>query len=89
MTGDEHQGAEQQGRRRADQLERDGRRDDDDRAGQPGDEPELRRIPVVVLTTSEEERDIVSSYELGANAYISKPIRAPQVIKQVKELLGL
>ena len=37
------------------------------------DEPELRRIPVVVLTTSDEERDIAASYALGANAYMVKP----------------
>ncbi len=37
------------------------------------DEPELRSIPVVVLTTSDEERDIASSYALGANAYLVKP----------------
>ena len=37
------------------------------------DEPELRSIPVVVLTTSDEERDVASSYALGANAYLVKP----------------
>ena len=37
------------------------------------DEPELRQIPVVVLTTSDEERDIAASYALGANAYMVKP----------------
>ncbi len=36
-------------------------------------EPDLRSIPVVILTTSDEERDIASSYELGANAYMVKP----------------
>ena len=40
---------------------------------QLGNEPELRSIPVVILTTSDEERDIASSYELGANAYMVKP----------------
>lgn len=37
-------------------------------------DPELRRIPVVVLTSSEAEEDIVRSYDLHANCYISKPV---------------
>ena len=37
------------------------------------EEPALRSIPVVVLTTSDEERDIAASYALGANAYLVKP----------------
>lgn len=35
---------------------------------------ELRRIPVVVLTTSKEDRDIQAAYDLGANSYIVKPV---------------
>ena len=38
------------------------------------DDPELRRIPVVVLTSSEAEEDIAQSYELNANAYLTKPV---------------
>ncbi|WEL18658.1 Rec domain [Halorhabdus sp. SVX81] len=38
------------------------------------DDPELRRIPVIVLTSSEAESDIVKSYDLQANAYLSKPV---------------
>jgi chemotaxis family two-component system response regulator Rcp1 len=38
------------------------------------DDKELRQIPVVVLTTSENEADIAASYEFGANSYISKPV---------------
>jgi CheY-like chemotaxis protein len=37
-------------------------------------DPELRSIPVVVLSTSEAEEDIVGSYDLHANAYVSKPV---------------
>ena len=38
------------------------------------DDPELRRIPVVVLTSSDAEEDIARSYELNANAYLTKPV---------------
>ena len=37
-------------------------------------DPQLRRIPVVVLTSSEAEEDIIRSYELSANAYLTKPV---------------
>lgn len=49
---------------------------------------DLRRIPVVVLTTSEAEEDIVRSYDLHANAYITKPVdfeRFVQVVQQIDE----
>ena len=39
-------------------------------------DPDLRGIPVIVLSTSEAERDIVRSYNLGANSFISKPMDA-------------
>jgi CheY-like chemotaxis protein len=41
-------------------------------------DPDLHRIPVVVLTTSEADRDIVQSYNLGANCYITKPVDLAQ-----------
>ncbi len=37
-------------------------------------DPELRRIPVVILTTSADDADILGAYDLGANAYVTKPI---------------
>lgn len=37
-------------------------------------DPELRRIPVIVLTTSEAEHDILQSYDLGVNAFVTKPV---------------
>jgi len=49
---------------------------------------ELRRIPVVVLTTSEAEEDVVRSYDLHANAYVTKPVdfdRFVEVIQQIDE----
>ena len=50
---------------------------------------ELADIPVVVITTEGGEEDRRRALALGANAYITKPIKAPQVIATVKELLGL
>ena len=47
---------------------------------------DLRRIPVVVLTTSQAEQDIVKSYDLHANAYIAKPVELSQFIAVVKAI---
>jgi len=44
----------------------------------------LRRIPVVVLTTSKAEEDILKSYNLHANSYITKPVDIDQFIKVIK-----
>ncbi len=46
----------------------------------------LREIPVVMLTTSSEERDIVESYRLGVNAYITKPMEAQDFMESVQKL---
>jgi len=50
------------------------------------DDPDLRRIPVVVLTTSDSEEDVVHSYSLHANAYVTKPVDLDQFIKAVRQI---
>jgi chemotaxis family two-component system response regulator Rcp1 len=50
------------------------------------EDPELRLVPVVVLTTSEAERDLVKSYDLHANAYIVKPIDLDRFIDVVQAI---
>lgn len=47
-------------------------------------DPRTRLIPVVVLTSSKEERDLVESYSLGANSYIQKPVDFDQFREMVK-----
>ena len=49
-------------------------------------DPALKRIPVVILTSSREERDLITSYDLGVNAYVVKPVDFPSFIEAVKEL---
>jgi CheY-like chemotaxis protein len=46
----------------------------------------LRCIPVVVLTSSREEKDVVESYRLGVNAYVVKPVNFTEFITAVKEI---
>jgi CheY-like chemotaxis protein len=51
-------------------------------------DPELRRIPVVILTTSDAEEDILRSYDLHANAFVTKPVdfeRFLRVVRQIDE----
>lgn len=49
-------------------------------------DPDLRRIPVVVLTTSRSEEDILRSYNLHANCYISKPVDLDQFFTVIKAI---
>jgi CheY-like chemotaxis protein len=49
-------------------------------------DPELRTIPVVVLTTSKAEEDILRSYSLHANAYVSKPVDFEQFIEVIRQI---
>lgn len=49
-------------------------------------DPRLRTIPIVVLTSSREEQDVVRSYELGVNAYVVKPVEFDKFVAAVREL---
>lgn len=49
-------------------------------------DPVLRVIPVVVLTSSREERDLIEGYRLGVNAYVVKPVDFEKFVDTVKEL---
>lgn len=48
--------------------------------------PETKIIPVIVLTTSNEERDLRDSYRLGVNSYIRKPVKFNKFVEVVKQL---
>ena len=49
-------------------------------------DPNLRRFPVVILTTSKSDEDIIRSYDLGVNSYIRKPVRFQDFVDEVKTL---
>lgn len=49
-------------------------------------DPRTRRLPVVVLTSSNEERDIVASYDLGANSFVRKPVDFAQFMEAARHL---
>jgi chemotaxis family two-component system response regulator Rcp1 len=49
-------------------------------------DPDLRRIPVVVLTTSKAEQDILRSYDLHANCYITKPVELDRFVEVVQAI---
>jgi chemotaxis family two-component system response regulator Rcp1 len=50
------------------------------------DDPILTHIPVVVLTTSDSDEDIMKSYDLGANCYVTKPVGLEQFMKVVQSI---
>ena len=49
-------------------------------------DPDLRRIPVVILTTSKTEEDVLRSYDLGANSFITKPVTFDGLVDIVRSL---
>jgi len=49
-------------------------------------DPILRRIPIVVLTTSKAEEDILRSYDLGVNSYVTKPVTFKSLVELIKVL---
>lgn len=49
-------------------------------------DPDLRRIPVVVMTTSKAEEDIYRSYDLGANSFITKPVTFERLVEMMRAL---
>ncbi len=49
-------------------------------------DPQLRSVPVVMLTSSQEESDVVRSYELGVNAYVVKPVEFRQFVAAIADL---
>jgi len=49
-------------------------------------DPHTKFIPVVVLTSSKEDRDIIESYDLGANSYVSKPVEFALFVETITQL---
>ena len=49
-------------------------------------DPALKTIPVVVLTSSREEHDVLRTYDLGVNAYVVKPVSFPDFMEAVQSL---
>lgn len=51
-------------------------------------DPLVKRVPVVVMTSSREEQDLLKSYDLGANAYVVKPVNFHEFVDAVKQVGG-
>jgi len=49
-------------------------------------DPDLKTIPVVIMTSSREERDLLDSYQLGVNAYVVKPVNFQSFVEAVKQV---
>jgi CheY-like chemotaxis protein len=49
-------------------------------------DPELKTIPIVILTSSREERDLVDGYKLGVNAYVVKPVDFEKFVQTIKDI---
>jgi CheY-like chemotaxis protein len=49
-------------------------------------DPALRHVPVVMITSSREEQDLVNSYQLGVNAYVVKPVDFRQFVDSIKQI---
>lgn len=49
-------------------------------------DPDLKRIPVVILTSSREESDLIRSYDLGVNAYVVKPVAFQEFVEAIKKI---
>lgn len=50
------------------------------------DDPQLKHVPVVMITSSREEQDLLKSYQLGVNAYVVKPVDFQQFAASIKEI---
>jgi CheY-like chemotaxis protein len=62
------------------------RKDGRELLGELKQHPDLRTIPVVVLTTSEAEEDVLRSYQLHANAYVTKPVDFEKFVEVVRKI---
>lgn len=49
-------------------------------------DPSLRRVPIVMLTSSREEQDLIRSYDLGVNAFVVKPVDFTQFVEAIRNL---